>query len=160
MLPDFADIRSRITEEPTWYDGQGTPRYGPFHPEDLGVYDDCALLAEIACQDCGRRFLVGEGSSPMDRVRRDAEYKGATSENPPDHPGPWTFHAGIFLTWWTEKFHYGDPPRHGCVGDTMNSEPLRIVEAWMHASITGLLSTGIRYIRQPDLENVFGEQPS
>jgi hypothetical protein len=22
-----------------------------------------------------------------------------------------------------EQWHYGDPPRHDCVGDTMNSEP-------------------------------------
>jgi hypothetical protein len=28
-------------------------------------------------------------------------------------------------------FHYGDPPAHGCVGDTMNCYDLRIVEFWV-----------------------------
>jgi hypothetical protein len=26
--------------------------------------------------------------------------------------------------------HYGDPPNHGCVGDTMNCEDISIKEFW------------------------------
>jgi hypothetical protein len=27
-------------------------------------------------------------------------------------------------------FHFGDPPRHDCVGDTMNSDLVQILEFW------------------------------
>ena len=27
---------------------------------------------------------------------------------------------------------YGDPPVHGCVGDTMNAIPVRVLEFWVH----------------------------
>jgi hypothetical protein len=146
MLPDYHDITSRIHEQPFWYDGHGTPRYGEFNPEALGVYDDAALLVEIECQSCSRRFLVAEGSSSMDRMRwawekarlakddRESEYLDA-------------------LTWLArvaKSFHYGDPPRHeGCVGDTMNCLDRRIVQAWMRDRD---LQFGKSWLRQPKFE--------
>jgi len=30
----------------------------------------------------------------------------------------------------SDVLHYGDPPQHGCVGDTMNSVPIRVIEFW------------------------------
>lgn len=116
MLPAYHDIRSRIADPPTWHDRHGVPRYEPFHPSLLGVYDDFAILAEIACQWCGQRFLVGGGWTRFDVfadpiVERNLEAL-ATS------------------------FDYGDPPRHNaeakgeCAGATMSSETVRVAEAW------------------------------
>lgn len=111
MLPDYADIRALSDRGPNWFDENGVPRYAPFHPKMLGVYDHHALLVKIRCQRCRQVFLVGEGW-PTSGIRGDQLV---------------TFDlAGI-----AERYHYGDPPAHGgCVGNTMNSEPLRIVQAW------------------------------
>ena len=73
MLPDYSDIRSRITEEPTWFDARGVPRYGEFSPRMLGVYDMYALLAEIECQMC---------HNSLERL-----IKGFSYGDPPRHGG-------------------------------------------------------------------------
>jgi hypothetical protein len=115
MLPAYDDIRSRIAEPPLWHDRHGVPRYEPFKPQMLGVYDDLAVLAEIACQRCAKRFLVGAGWTRLDVfadpivVRKLADL--------------------------AESFDYGDPPRHAvdagrCAGETMSSDVVQIVEAW------------------------------
>jgi hypothetical protein len=126
MLPSYDDIKSRIPEQPKWYDENGVPRYNDFHPNDVpNIYAEEALLLEISCQDCGERFLVAfQTAGMMDRLfnpkakslseRIDAYLKKdkATKE----------------AEWF--PFHYGDPPIHGCVGDTMNCNDHRIVEFW------------------------------
>lgn len=113
MLPNYADIRSRIAEEPRWFDERGVPRYEPFTPEMLGVYDSEAALIEISCQNCGQRFLVGIGFSKMEIFSREGRYTRPTTGD-------------------IGSYHYGDPPIHGCNGDTMNVISLRIVEFWAH----------------------------
>ena len=39
-----------------------------------------------------------------------------------------------YKKYYFNPIHYGDPPRHHsenqCIGDTMNSEPLRILQFW------------------------------
>ena len=101
MHSRFADILERITEAPSWYDSNGTPRYGVFSPRACpDIYSDTVVLLQIACQACEKKFLV-------------------------------EMHAG----WWggpfnPKKLHYGDPPIHDCVGDTMNCEDLVVVQAW------------------------------
>jgi len=113
VLPDYDDIRSRISEEPTWYDDNGVPRYGAFKPEMLGVYDKYAILVEIECQSCTRLFLVGVGCP---------RYSFRWGQ---DDPILWSVERMV------DGYHYGDPPRHGnCVGDTMNCIDRRVVEAW------------------------------
>jgi hypothetical protein len=114
MLPDFDDIKQLIPQDPIWYTEGGVPRYAPFHPEMLGVYDKQALLVAIACQNCGKPFLVGWGS-PGYRWA-NGQYTQEDLEDIAKH------------------FHYGDPPRHGCVGDTMNCIDLSIEEAWSRGS--------------------------
>jgi len=119
----FEDIRARIKEEPTWYDANGTPRYGKFNPDmSPNIYASEIILMEISCQDCKMKFLVEMNWSVTDKV--------------------WDRHSESFFNrmriWLkTEEdkkyhtpFHYGDPPSHGCVGDTMNCYDLRIVEFW------------------------------
>jgi hypothetical protein len=103
MHADYADITSRIAEPPTWWDENGTPRFGAFtHDACPNIYADTVVLLEIGCQGCDRRFMV--------------ELSGLT------HWNPLVIGAAI---------HYGDPPRHGgCMGETMNCDDLRLVEVW------------------------------
>lgn len=119
----YQDIRSRIKEEPTWYDANGVPRYGPFNPDmSPNIYATEVILMEISCQDCSQKFLVEMNWSSMSQMfDRHAE--------------PF---FGRMKHWLNDKdkhehfppIHYGDPPAHGCVGDTMNCWDLRIVEFW------------------------------
>ena len=59
MKHTFDDIRSRISEPPSWFDSNGTPRYGEFTPNACpNIYADEVALVEIACQCCNEKFLV------------------------------------------------------------------------------------------------------
>jgi hypothetical protein len=101
MRDTFDDIRSRITEEPTWYDENGTPRYGVFSPVQCpNIYANQAVLLRIACQSCEREFLV-------------------------EMSGGWFIPINE-----PKRLHYGDPPAHHCIGDTENCDDLYVVEVW------------------------------
>lgn len=105
MLNDYSDIRSRIEEEPKWWDEYGVPRYCDFsHERVADIYaNDCALV-EIACQACQRRFLVAFSWSKSSKPLTVEDIK---------------------------RLHYGDPPNACCgIGATMNCEDLRVVEFW------------------------------
>lgn len=118
MLPDYDDIRELIDRPPDWFDKYGVPRYKPFSPDMLGIYDDFALLVLIQCQSCTQFMKVGSGWSHYDQYRyfRMGD----------DLPEPWT------LRDLAEGYHYGDPPRHGCpgAGETMGCIEIKIQEAW------------------------------
>jgi hypothetical protein len=119
----YEDIRSRIKDEPQWYDCHGVPRYDKFKPQDSpNIYAEEVVLIEISCQDCNRRFLVEMNWSMMEMVfNRHSESFSTVMKlwlKDPDR-------AKHF-----PPVHYGDPPAHGCVGDTMNCYDLRIVEFW------------------------------
>jgi hypothetical protein len=111
MQHDFDDITSRIKEPPTWYDANGTPRYGEFNPRmSPNIYARMVLLIRIACQECKREFFVEMNEGPFTSMK--------------------DFHP--------QKVHYGDPPRHEEDGDgnpcwagnTMNCEDLEILQCW------------------------------
>jgi hypothetical protein len=105
MLHDYPDIRSRIKEEPLWFNQRGVPRYDAFTPElASNIYANEVALLKIACQACRQTFLVGMESSAW------------------SHP----------LSEHIEALHYGDPPPHECpgAGSTMNCIDLRIIEFW------------------------------
>ena len=129
MLPDYADIRKRIDEDPLWYDEHGVPRYDPFRPSMLGIYDDLAILMVIECQSCGTPFKVGLG-----KQRALERAFGSDASLPTEHGvGSW---------------HYGDPPRGCCAaGATMNSVPRRVLEAWKRK--------GVDWVRVPEHEHVY-----
>ena len=108
MHANYEDIVSRIVEKPTWWDNNGTPRYGVFHPNlSPDIYTNHVGLFRISCQSCGMRFNVEM------------------------HDGIW----GDRMRFRPAKWHYGDPPIHGCVGDTMNCEDLAIMEFWTKESL-------------------------
>jgi len=121
MNASYEDIRKRIKEEPLWFDTNGVPRYDEFHPNRCpNIYANEVVLLEIACQRCGvrvkvemnwdnfKRQLMGEPvPSFTERVRKFREERTKFS-----------------------PVHYGDPPFHGCVGDTMNCIDLRVLQFW------------------------------
>jgi hypothetical protein len=104
MNPSYQDILDATDIPPIWWDGNGTPRFAAFHPNMQGIYDHYAVLAEIACQDCSERFFVADGYPQL----REGD----------------VFEESV------KNYHYGDPPQHGCIGDTMNCIDLRLVEVW------------------------------
>lgn len=130
MLADYADIRSRISEEPKWFDVNGVPRYDEFHP-NLGpnIYADESVLFEICCQSCRQKFLVCLEADSMARRGDDAR--------------------GLAAAVTSGALHYGDPPRHGEVGgclsgDTMNCYDLRVMQFWRKVEF--------EWARVPELE--------
>lgn len=143
MKNEYADIRSKIEEQPSWFDENGTPRYCPFAPEHAAdIYaEECCLLV-IECQGCGRPFLVCLSLSMADRARQRLMFRaGARPDREP------TTLAELIRT---DAIHYGDPPNVSCcaAGPTMNSIPRRVVEFW--AAPTA--SSKYRWQRVPELE--------
>lgn len=113
MHVSYYDITSRIEENPSWYDGNGVPRYGEFDHCQLDVYAEFVVYAEIACQSCAKRFRVA-----VDYPRYHFDSLGRIQIPDIEEIAPY--------------FHYGDPPAHGCVGDTMNCVDVKTVQVWGH----------------------------
>lgn len=124
MKAEYLDIKNKIKEEPKWYDENGVPRYDTFSPElSPNIYADEVVLLEIACQSCRKRFFV---EMNWDRMRvifgNDI---GSFSELLERKINP----IECIL------IPYSDPPRHNCVGDTMTSDSMRIVQFWKRGDI-------------------------
>lgn len=103
MKAYYQDILLRISEEPKWYDQNGVPRFDEFHPKYCpNIYTRQVFLLNIACQACSKEFRVEMHSNWWEPI---------------EYP---------------RELHYGDPPIHSCVGDSMNCEDLEILEAWSH----------------------------
>ena len=138
MRASYDDIRSRIQEEPKWYDENGVPRYCDFRPDkSSSIYAEEVVLLEIACQSCGERFAVEIFWDKMDFIRQDK--KGKPSEQ---------------LKAWLKggrdgmcPLHYGDPPIHDCAaGNTMNCIDVRVKEFWKQQG------NFPKWVRIPELE--------
>jgi len=114
MRCSYKDIRAGLGE-PFWWDEFAVPRYCEFHPNEIAKIHayECCLL-EIACQNCGRRFLVCLSRSPV-----WDEVGGGSAV---------TLAERISEDWMT----YADPPNVGCcgAGPSMTSNVLRVVEYW------------------------------
>lgn len=105
MNESYEDITSRIPDPPKWWDENAVPRYCGFSPRRVAnIYANEVALARIACQRCGREFLVCFSQ----------RWFGSLFGRHPD------------------SLHYGDPPNMGCceAGPTMNSELREVVGAW------------------------------
>jgi hypothetical protein len=110
--------------EPIWFDECAVPRYCKFEPTRLAnIYARECCLLEIACQDCGHKFLVAMSWSNWDKIHGFERF----SEE-------------------IKRIHYGDPPNIGCclAGPTMNCEDLRVVEFWKEEDF--------EWVRVPELE--------
>lgn len=125
MKEYYQDIRDRIKEEPSWYDENGVPRYGEHRPDLCpDIYADEIVLLEIACQDCAERFKVQMSTSVTERALKT--YRDERNRIS-DAIRMW---KRIYVEGKFPPIHYGDPPAHGCVGDTMNCYDLRVLELW------------------------------
>ena len=120
MRNNYEDIRSRIAEQPSWYDSNGAPRYGEFEPSMCpNIYARQVFLLRIACQRCGEQFLVEMNSGWFNKIYEP------------------------------RILHYGDPPVHGCVGDTMNCDDLEVVQVWNREDC--------EWVRHSEMEGVIDE---
>jgi hypothetical protein len=104
MKENYGDILERLGE-PDWWDWYGVPRYG----EPTRVPEH--LMGRIRCQHCAREFRVALVGVYIHDSPNIAQVK--------DQPD-WEHFSHLALV---ERWHYGDPPFHNCVGDTMNSIP-------------------------------------
>lgn len=120
MNHHFPDIKELTDKKPIWYDSNGVPRYRKFHYNlSPNIYACEVVLIKIRCQSCKEEFLVEMNWArtiyffSIEKLsERLLRYK-----NSPKSFG-W---SGL---------HYGDPPCHGCVGDSMNVEDLEVLEFW------------------------------
>jgi hypothetical protein len=117
MHPSYDDIK-KLAGEPMWYSEGGVPRYDDFHPKLCSVYNTYVALVQIACQACQREFSAASCVDMLDMVQIKLEMPRQQERPEQD---AWDLIG---------SFHYGDPPRHACVGDSMNSVPLRVLQFW------------------------------
>lgn len=129
MLPKYDDILALARQAgatPQWWDENGVPRFAPFRPSMLGVYDCLAALAEIECAgpSCGQRLFVAAGRPLYGLVAGNVVTYGAQDV------------VAVLEAW-------GDPPRHNmpsgerCAGETMACDFVRLVEVWDRADGRG-----------------------
>jgi hypothetical protein len=136
MHASYEDIVSRISTPPIWYDEHAVPRYCTFEPHrSASIHIGEIALTEISCQQCKRRFLVA-----ISAVNFNGQTIAEAIQN--------------------KTLRYGDPPRHDfdraapypeCGGgDTMNSEPRRVLEYWRRhdrSYVEGGIVTNMDYFR-------------
>lgn len=102
----YTDITSRIAEPPTWW-LEGVPRYGPFDPKELNVYNKQSLLVHTVCQICDARFDVG--------------LYAPSSRYPDDFRDVIEAYASV---------QAGDPPSACCGGGHTSSMEIEVLEFW------------------------------
>lgn len=140
MFRHYHDILSRISEEPTWWQEGGIPRYGPFDPkESTGIHCNEVVLIEIACQHCDRRFLVTVERDEIDRKLAQEIVDG--------------------------EMGWGDPPNVQCcgAGPVDTSVPIRVVEYWARGHREYLRPTttpGVSSITDPEAFSEWRRDPS
>lgn len=116
MQGQYADILSRISEAPSWFDDGGVPRYGPFVPELVtSIHAQEIVLVRIECQACGHSFDVAMTVPHASRLFSDGPNHALLRDHIHDR-----------------SLHYGDPPNIGCcdAGPSMNSVPREVLEYW------------------------------
>lgn len=150
MLVRINDVLSRIDEPPKWYTKEGYPRYDDFKPKQCSIYAEFSALFLIACEDCDEQFEIGVewNASDLYQYLIDASKIPKTKYNR-NQTEDFYLHmpAAIYapkvldphgnpvvktatLEELVETWDFGDPPSHGCIGDTMGSIPLACLEAW------------------------------
>jgi hypothetical protein len=129
MNQAYEDITKRLGP-PLWWDEYSVPRYDPFRPELCNdIYAIEACLLEIACQNCGERFLVAASHSINDEMRG---------------------YARLIDRIGTGDMAWGDPPIHDDPsGNTESSDALAVVEFWTRAKG--------EWARVPELEKRMGD---
>ena len=108
MHSNYEDILNLTKKFPLWHDANGVPRFAKFSPLLCpNIYSNKVILQIISCAYCGKKFSVEMHSGILERG----------NALPP------------------KKWHYGDPPIHDCVGDTMNCNDLEVLEVWVREDL-------------------------
>lgn len=141
MNPSYDDIKM-LAGPPGWYSEGGVPRYAAFSPKLCGIYNDYVALVQIACQSCKREFTVASCVDLDTMNIAGITLVLPTRQECPDQ-NAWDLIG---------SFDYGDPPNHDCVGDSMSSVPLRVLQFWERRR--AILA---RWIRDTSLELSFPE---
>lgn len=113
MRASYRDIHALTDANPKWHDWHGVPRYCDFAPEHASnIYAHEVCLLKIRCQSCHKPFHVEMHSDRAKDMMAGRQ------------------HVSLADRIRNRTIHYGDPPRHYCGGDTMNSEPDRVLGFW------------------------------
>lgn len=134
MHCDYKDITS-VMGVPKWYDVKGFPRYCNFHPDEVSnIYADVVIYYLIGCQGCSQKFNVAENYCTYN-IWTTKGFKDYMEANKIGSKVPLTPHIVPYFKSIPQKdwgfLHYGDPPRHDCVGDTMNCWDYQILQFWV-----------------------------
>lgn len=122
----YDDILRLTSEAPRWFDEYAVPRFCDFSPRAVAnIYAKECCLCLIRCQQCHREFKVAFSWHLLDGE------------------------PNLAKAIQTKQIHYGDPPNIGCcdAGPTMNSEPLHVLEYWLHER-----EPDYEWVRHPELE--------
>lgn len=139
MFPRYDDVTSRITEQPTWYTIEGYPRYGEFKYAECSIYAYYSILMLIECQDCGKEFHIGQDFDHFDIFEHLiivdnqeiwAPMRYAVYANIVETQEAKIIARILTLESLVKNWAFGDPPNHGCVGDTMGSIERKSVQVW------------------------------
>lgn len=136
MYPLYKDLRERLGE-PLWHDAHGVPRYAPFEPKLLGIYDKWAVLFLVECQACKKQFKCAAGTEPfMDAIRRDPTRKWEDGDFEKLQE-PMTVIDSV-LGWGDAPWHTAtgaeDQFNGQCAGTTMGTGVVAILEVWHRPS--------------------------
>ena len=147
MKNQYLDIIKQAGE-PVFYDANGTPRYEKFGRWNSGKSTSRASALFItACQKCHKRFTVVSAikddyrwvlQNQVQRAEALADFCILTKESltpekllealkPREDDIPKIVRPSFGNI---GHFSYGDPPIHGCIGDTMGSFELQVLEYW------------------------------
>ena len=117
MYQPYLDLRAEREDEPKWFDEYGVPRWCDFEPDAVNdIYANEVALIEIACQSCGRTYLMALSWNYGDN---QVSLTDRLTERPD------IVHCGDAPCW---------PENRQCAGSTMNCEDLRVVEFWRRRS--------------------------
>jgi len=106
MHSNYGWIEKLVGRPPDFWDLDGVPHW--FSIEQDKNYPE-HLFGDIYCQRCDRKFRV----YLTDLVYTSIGMVELIPGSPPDFDN-YTHYKLI------DHWHYGDPPNHNCVGDTMN----------------------------------------
>lgn len=126
MYALYKDIRTRIGT-PHWIDDRGVPRYEPFHPSLLGIYDRWAVIFEVECQACIKRFRCASGVPDVVIIGVHPNTQVLQIKSL-DHA------LEHLVSWGDAPWHDADGDETGfesqCSGTTMTTVIPNLVEAW------------------------------
>lgn len=142
---NYSDITDKLGE-PLWWDQNGVPRYDKFESHfQCGISIQAVALLKIYCQYCEKKFTVTSTfddnfvykfylQKRIERIETLAkEHRNILFHELIENIRPHTndILQPVRPTFYNiGSFSYGDPPSHGCIGDTMGSIEQYVLQYW------------------------------